>query len=52
VVFNIFIFLQVFNLLNCRKIDETYNFLSGVHTNPIFILIWLGIFGVQIVLGT
>jgi len=43
--------MQVFNLLNCRKL-ETINFLEGVHTNPIFIGVWLLIFVVQIALGT
>lgn len=51
VVFNIFIFLQVFNLLNCRKIDESYNFLEGILNNSVFVIVWLFIFIVQVILG-
>jgi len=34
VVFNLFIFMQIFNLLNCRKIDK-YNFFAGIEKNTV-----------------
>lgn len=40
-VFNIFVLLQIFNMLAARKIHDEINFLSGVHTNPMFIGVWI-----------
>lgn len=50
-VFNVFIFMQVFNMLNSRKIDESFNFLEGLSKNMLFVGVWLFIFGIQILLG-
>jgi hypothetical protein len=50
VVFNLFIFMQIFNLLNCRKIDQ-YNFFDGIHKNLVYLVVWIGIVLMQIVLG-
>lgn len=35
----------------CRKIDSTYNFLSGILANQSFIWVWVFIVSVQIILG-
>jgi len=35
----------------CRKIDNTYNFLSGIFANQSFIWVWVFIVAVQILLG-
>jgi len=43
--------LQIFNLLNCRKIDETFNFFEGLSKNLIFVFVWFLIVVVQILLG-
>lgn len=43
--------MQVFNLLNSRKIDETMNFFEGICSNSVFIFVWLTIFVSQIFLG-
>lgn len=35
-VFNTFVFLQIFNELNARKVNTHLNVFSGVFTNPIY----------------
>lgn len=50
-MFNIFIFMQIYNLLNCRKIDETINFFEGLNRNIVFVMVWCFIFTAQILLG-
>ena len=37
-VFNVFVFLQVFNFFSCRKINDELDLFSGLGSNPIF---WL-----------
>jgi len=38
-VFNIFVFCQIFNSINCRRIDNKYNIFEGVLTNWYFLVI-------------
>jgi Ca2+-transporting ATPase len=38
-VFNIFVFLQVFNEINCRRIDNTMNVFKDIFNNWIFIAV-------------
>uniref|UniRef100_A0A1D1Y7D9 Calcium-transporting ATPase n=1 Tax=Anthurium amnicola TaxID=1678845 RepID=A0A1D1Y7D9_9ARAE len=40
-VFNTFVFLQVFNEINCRKIDDTLNVFKSIFHNHIFIIVQL-----------
>jgi len=40
IVFNIFVWLQVFNMLAARKINDELNIFSGVFTNPMFCGVW------------
>jgi magnesium-transporting ATPase (P-type) len=35
-VYNVFVFMQVFNFFNCRKINDEINIIKGVLTNYIF----------------
>eukprot|EP00826_Nyctotherus_ovalis_P026721 TRINITY_DN2084_c0_g1_i5.p1 TRINITY_DN2084_c0_g1~~TRINITY_DN2084_c0_g1_i5.p1 ORF type:complete len:513 (-),score=114.30 TRINITY_DN2084_c0_g1_i5:167-1705(-) len=50
-VFQTFVFLQVFNLLNCRCLkDDELNVFEGVHKNWVFIFIVVLIVSVQFVL--
>jgi len=44
-VFNIFVVLQIFNMINCRKINDEKNVFAGVFDNYMFGLIWLVICG-------
>lgn len=41
-IFNTFIFLQLFNELNCRVLDEDGNIFKGLRKNYYFTSIWLG----------
>lgn len=50
VVFNTFVMMQIFNFLNCRKIQDEINIFSGITRNPLFIIIVIGIFGLQVLL--
>ena len=37
VVFNLFVFMQVFNEFNARKVNEEFNVFHNIHTNYIFL---------------
>lgn len=39
VVFNAFVFLQVFNEFNCRRIHDEFNIMADIVHNPIFVLV-------------
>lgn len=39
-VFNTFVWIQIFNALNCRRIDNKYNVLEGVWKNWLFMCIY------------
>ncbi|KAK9718175.1 plasma membrane calcium [Basidiobolus ranarum] len=49
-VFNSFVFLQVFNELNCRRIDDHINIFRGISKNSLFILVQLFVIVGQIVI--
>ncbi|CAG8670081.1 16295_t:CDS:10 [Acaulospora morrowiae] len=39
IIFNAFVFLQVFNEINCRRIDDSLNVFRNIFNNHIFIII-------------
>jgi Ca2+ transporting ATPase len=39
-IFNSFVFMQIFNMFNARKIHDEWNVFEGIHKNFIFIGIW------------
>ncbi|CBZ53551.1 hypothetical protein NCLIV_033380 [Neospora caninum Liverpool] len=47
-VFNVFVFMQIFNMINARKINDEWNVLSGVLRNKMWIFIAFFIFTVQV----
>ncbi|PFH38470.1 calcium-translocating P-type ATPase, PMCA-type protein [Besnoitia besnoiti] len=47
-VFNVFVFMQIFNMLNARKINDEWNVSSGVLRNKLWISIALFIGVVQV----
>lgn len=52
-IFNVFVFLQIFNELNCRRIDKsTLNVFSNIHRHWIFILVQVLVVGGQILIVT
>lgn len=40
-VFNVFVFCQIFNSVNCRTIDGSFNVFAGIHRNWYFSIITL-----------
>ena len=40
-VFNTFVFAQIFNSFNCRRLDRQLNIFEGIHRNPYFVGITL-----------
>lgn len=44
IVFTAFVFMQVFNMINARKINDEKNAFAGIINNRMFIIIWLLIF--------
>ncbi|WWD17545.1 calcium-translocating P-type ATPase, PMCA-type [Kwoniella shandongensis] len=49
-VFNCFVFCQIFNQLNCRRLDRRLNVLEGFFRNYYFIVIFLIMVGGQILI--
>ncbi|TLD11395.1 hypothetical protein PgNI_05639 [Pyricularia grisea] len=46
-VFNTFVWMQIFNQWNNRRLDNRFNILEGITKNPIFIAISLAMCGAQ-----
>lgn len=52
IIFNMFVWMQIFNMLCARKINDEINFLEGMHTNLMFIAVMAFIIGLQIFVMT
>jgi Ca2+ transporting ATPase len=50
VIFNAFVLMTLFNELNARKIHNERNIFEGLQNNKIFLIIWIGCFGLQIII--
>jgi Ca2+-transporting ATPase len=50
VTFNTFVWLQIFNEVNCRRLDNKLNVFAGIHRNPFFIAITLIMIGGQVII--
>jgi len=48
IVFNMFVWLQIFNMLCARKINDEINIFEGIHTNGMFIGVLIAIAGLQV----
>jgi len=48
IIFNVFVFMTLFNEINARKIHDEYNVFEGLHRNYIFIGIWIVCMGGQV----
>ncbi len=48
IIFNTFVLMQLFNEINARKIHGERNVFDGIFSNPIFCLIVLGTFAIQV----
>lgn len=42
-VFNVFVVMQIFNLINNRTITDEINVFKGIFKNATFIIVWIGI---------
>jgi Ca2+-transporting ATPase len=49
-VFNTFVFLQIFNEVNCRRLDNHLNIFSGIQKNNYFIVIFIIMVVFQIII--
>lgn len=47
-----FVWMQIFNMLCARKINDEINFLDGMHTNAMFIMVMAFIIGLQVFVMT
>lgn len=47
IIFNTFVFLQIFNLFNCRTIGPRFNILEGILRNKFFVIIVAMVIGFQ-----
>lgn len=50
VVFNLFVFFQIFNMLASRKINDEINIFSGMFENGMFVSVWLIIVVCQVLI--
>lgn len=49
-VFNVFTVMQIFNLINSRVINDDLNVFRGIFKNWMFLLVWIGIAGGQVLI--
>lgn len=50
IIFNTFVLMQIFNEINSRKVHGERNVFSGIHTNPIFLIVIIGTLITQVIL--
>ncbi|XP_076447724.1 plasma membrane calcium-transporting ATPase 2-like isoform X3 [Babylonia areolata] len=50
IIFNAFVMMTLFNEINARKIHDQRNIIEGLQRNPVFIVIWIATFLLQIVI--
>jgi len=48
IIFNAFVWCQIFNEFNARRINNDWNVLKGIHTNAMFIMVIILSAGMQI----
>lgn len=49
-VYNIFVMMQVFNMLNARKINDEKNIFQGIFANKIFIGVWILVVVIHVII--
>ncbi|PWY86573.1 calcium transporting ATPase [Aspergillus sclerotioniger CBS 115572] len=50
IIFNTFVWMQIFNELNCRRLDNNFNIFEGVHRNYWFMVINVLMVGGQVLI--
>ncbi len=48
--FNVFVVLQIFNMINVRKVNDEFNIFDGCLKNPYYVFIWLFVAGGQAII--
>jgi P-type Ca2+ transporter type 2B len=48
--FNVFVCLQIFNMINVRKVNDEINIFNALFENPYYIIIWFIIVGGQVII--
>ena len=51
-IFNTFVFLQMFNFFNCRKLYDEVNVFKGIASNPLFLIVVVVVTILQILIVT
>ena len=41
IIFNVFVFMTLFNEINARKIHDEYNVFESIHKNYYYMVIWI-----------
>ncbi|PMD50946.1 calcium ATPase [Hyaloscypha bicolor E] len=49
-VFNTYVWMQIFNMYNCRQYDDTFNVFDGVFRNWLFMSVSSTMIGLQIMI--
>lgn len=49
-VFTAFVLMQIFNMINARKINDELNIFEGLTKNSMFIIIWIAILILQVLI--
>ena len=49
-VFNVFVWLQIFNMLNARKINDEKNIFTGIFSNYMYLIVWVIIIVGQVII--
>lgn len=50
IIFNVFVWMQIFNMVNARKINDERNVCEGFFKNKMFLIILLAISGIQVII--
>ena len=50
IIFNIFVFYTLFNQINCRVIDDSFNIFKRIQNSPFFIIITIFEMGLQVLI--
>jgi Ca2+-transporting ATPase len=50
IIFNTFVWMQIFNEFNCRRLDNKFNIFEGIHKNKWFFMINIVMVGGQILI--
>merc|ERR1711937_751077 len=48
-IFNVFVYMQLFNEINSRKLFGEINVFEGFFANPLFLIIWIGTIVIQFI---